>query len=576
MPNPQIPLPADNSPDYWTQLLTLSDAIASPTAGIAVKFMARTLESETVLALEAAARSLAAASAVQYQSAASTLEAVASWQRVNDALRAELGALLTRPLSEVNATSRVLIQSAIQDLQASAQSFAQAQVTGLVAESAEFIAKNLNAAFYAGYLIFKLKGDPSTYDVGKASLYALAGVGVGIAAAAFALPLAATAVAVVAAGLAAGAAWKYFAESVGLEEKTAPPFWDQANSPSELVKIVFDIANGLTRESQFESRRAALRVVYEMLSPGIAADDFLRIVDAAGIKRNTDSEEERMLNAIQKLVLGDAGVTSASTVESFLTAAYLLPRAISTNYGSTLQAVSLVNKSAPQVAALAQSDAGYRYALRELIPFTITGIDYSRFNANGELDLYNPSTDKGLTDRWLESRAKFLDTLIRYNTADGNLSPADIGGYYEDQRLGIKFGSSQGTVSRHVFGADSAATPLIGFNGDDFLFGGLAGDIITANGGNDYIEGGAGNDTINAGGALTKSLAKPETIRSTVARITTSSTVARTETSSMAGPETTSSTATRRRIRRIRPSSGLTTSTVVTVTTRFTVEVGTI
>ena len=75
-----------------------------------------------------------------------------------------------------------------------------------------------------------------------------------------------------------------------------------------------------------------------------------------------------------------------------------------------------------------------------------------------------------------------LEAVVRYNLADGNLSPQEIGAYYEDQRLGIKLGASDGTQARYVFANDEGAT-LVGYQQGDYLFGG------------------AGNDTIYGGGA---------------------------------------------------------------------------
>jgi hypothetical protein len=95
--------------------------------------------------------------------------------------------------------------------------------------------------------------------------------------------------------------------------------------------------------------------------------------------------------------------------------------------------VVLAGKSATEIEALAaqESSAGLavRYALRELNPFAVVGVDYlSRFT-NGELDLYRASEDRGLSPKWLKARATFLDALMRYNTVNGDLTAEQIGGY---------------------------------------------------------------------------------------------------------------------------------------------------
>jgi hypothetical protein len=165
--------------------------------------------------------------------------------------------------------------------------------------------------------------------------------------------------------------------------------------------------------------------------------------------------------------------------------------------------VVLAGKSATEIEALAaqESSAGLavRYALRELNPFAVVGVDYlSRFT-NGELDLYRASEDRGLSPKWLKARATFLDALMRYNTVNGDLTAEQIGGYFEDKRLGVKVGQRAGGRPVYVFGNDSTLTPLAGFDRDDFIFGATGGDTIVANAGADTIEGGGGDDTVDAG-----------------------------------------------------------------------------
>ncbi len=79
---------------------------------------------------------------------------------------------------------------------------------------------------------------------------------------------------------------------------------------------------------------------------------------------------------------------------------------------SGLTGLTLTGLSASDVSALqagAASLAGM-YALRELLPFTITGADYSHLNQNGELNPDNYS------DHYLEDRAEFLYYTMHENT----------------------------------------------------------------------------------------------------------------------------------------------------------------
>jgi VCBS repeat-containing protein len=165
----------------------------------------------------------------------------------------------------------------------------------------------------------------------------------------------------------------------------------------------------------------------------------------------------------------------------------------------------LAGRPAAQIAALAgrSDDTGraVRYALRQLEPFAVVGGDYSagRF-PNGELEFQEATSDRGMSARWIEARARFLEALNRYNIANGGLSQAQIGAYFEDRQLGIRIGSPTAAGALYLFAADAGGTPLDGLAGGDFLFGGAGPDAIAGNGGRDYLEGGEGGDVLAGGG----------------------------------------------------------------------------
>ena len=164
----------------------------------------------------------------------------------------------------------------------------------------------------------------------------------------------------------------------------------------------------------------------------------------------------------------------------------------------------LAGKPSSEVALLARRDddtgLAVRYALLQVEPFAVVGADYSsaRF-PNGELELGGASSERGMSHKWIEARAKFLEALGRYNAANGDLSLSAIGGYFEDRQRAIRFGLIASSLPGYIFGADSAGQPLVGAGAGDFLIGGAAGDTITAMGGDDYVEGGDGADVIDAG-----------------------------------------------------------------------------
>ena len=193
---------------------------------------------------------------------------------------------------------------------------------------------------------------------------------------------------------------------------------------------------------------------------------------------------------------------------------------------------SLADLSAAQIASVADapaednSDQAYRYALKALNPFAITGATalYAPFNTNGELNLYEADTGAGtLTKRWLEDRAKFLTTKIGINTNDqlfalNTLNPgASKNTWYKDLALGdnayVLTSSGRGLrnavsveallkkteAQRVFFGFDIADPSLTGGANADSLYGNGGDDRLSGLGGNDYLQGDAGWDRLYGG-----------------------------------------------------------------------------
>ncbi|RLJ61233.1 hypothetical protein [Sulfurisoma sediminicola] len=185
---------------------------------------------------------------------------------------------------------------------------------------------------------------------------------------------------------------------------------------------------------------------------------------------------------------------------------------------SGLTLVSLLGKSADALKGLAVNgdtdNLAYRYALRELNPFAVLGDNslYTKFNQNGELDLYNATTGHGeLTDDWLSDRAKFLHWANIANTTDKTVLFGPTYGYgdfrnwsYRDEARGVTLhiaGQRNGFPSSDpenqvIFGKDSADPDLKGGDQGDRLYGNLGDDTIHGNGGGDTLEGNGGDDTL--------------------------------------------------------------------------------
>jgi Ca2+-binding RTX toxin-like protein len=164
----------------------------------------------------------------------------------------------------------------------------------------------------------------------------------------------------------------------------------------------------------------------------------------------------------------------------------------------------LTDKSASQIVELAKrTDAtglAVRHALLNLYPFAVVGGNYgpTRY-ANGELDIDTASSGRGVTERWMEARARFLEKLLRYNVADGDLSESEIGAHFSDQARNISLGLVTPLRPNIIFASDSNQLQLSGSPRDDFIFGGANGESIVTGTGKDYVEAGGGDDRIDGG-----------------------------------------------------------------------------
>ena len=181
-------------------------------------------------------------------------------------------------------------------------------------------------------------------------------------------------------------------------------------------------------------------------------------------------------------------------------------------YGSDVSGVSELGSQAlnPGAAGLAA-----RYALKQLRYVAVEGIDYSTRNANGELDLFNPATNKGsLSNEWIVDRSAMLGWFVKVNIeqeisahknqfqiTDNSIS--DDGWLFDDRITNKKIEVRSPWIASHnahkaVFGGERIDAIEGGLN-TDRLYGGGGNDVIKGYDGKDYIEGGKGNDTIDGG-----------------------------------------------------------------------------
>jgi trimeric autotransporter adhesin len=265
--------------------------------------------------------------------------------------------------------------------------------------------------------------------------------------------------------------------------------------------------------------------LFARMDGNLSIGDIAAIFNAASNQANKSLESA--LHDLRQLFLGKQTVNATPTKlddrESFYTNLYGLQSSSAFQaWAGQVSVVSLADKPADAIRSLAQNDMSYRYALRELTPFAITGAPglYDAFNTNGELGLYDPTTESGqLTTRYLTDRAQMLFWQMARNTNDvANLVRRTDGGpsvdfvNYRDVVLNGKEVTVKDTVlvrggtgvgklgpqAQRAFGSDKANT-LTGYGFADELFGGGGKDTLDGRGGDDYLEGGQGDDALIGG-----------------------------------------------------------------------------
>ena len=127
----------------------------------------------------------------------------------------------------------------------------------------------------------------------------------------------------------------------------------------------------------------------------------------------------------------------------------------------------------------------YRFSLQHLLPMVITDLDYSKYNQNGELELYSKDNPNGMTKEYLEARNEMLSYKLQYSDMDidyndrlqiTEIFPITMGDrIYHDLESKLKLdidGVNPTTLASHhfIFGADGNDT-LKGSQLIDKLFG---------------------------------------------------------------------------------------------------------
>lgn len=235
--------------------------------------------------------------------------------------------------------------------------------------------------------------------------------------------------------------------------------------------------------------------------------------DLFGSEEYKDFDADKVLAAYQKVHALLSGNQSAQSVNSLNDLAAALKsnevqELFKLHRGSEI--LVLNEQTAETVLDSAAEDSANklaaRYALKNLNPFMIKGktIDYSRFNENGELELYSPANPNGMTDVYMKQRAKMLETLIAWPKSDPFVitdtdMPFNPNPLYHDlasdaHAIMYKVGTPVGPYI--IFGTDqNDAEGLVGGGQADYLFGGSGHDTLDGKEGSDYMEGGTGSDS---------------------------------------------------------------------------------
>ncbi|MBY0268810.1 MAG: hypothetical protein K2X06_02970 [Burkholderiales bacterium] len=268
--------------------------------------------------------------------------------------------------------------------------------------------------------------------------------------------------------------------------------------------------------------------VYHLLAtldPALATTGYKAILGAAAA--GTAASYERIVDALEKLIGTDSQPMPAGNDqrEALYMAITALHTAIDDRslFGATsilpittIDATSLVQGANGLPDATPDVALAYRYALKELNPFIVTGNSglYAIHNLNGELEPYNPVDRTGaLTSEWIADRAEFLTwkNLAYRNDVTALNGPISEHLRFIDLPQSINLtavptgaGTPVAALTRRIlFGGDGVEV-LTGGDKSDRLYGSGGIDYLAGKKDTDYLEGGAGRDVYEYNGyALT-------------------------------------------------------------------------
>jgi Ca2+-binding RTX toxin-like protein len=254
--------------------------------------------------------------------------------------------------------------------------------------------------------------------------------------------------------------------------------------------------------------------LYKSLDPALGDEGFGRLWTNAGDA--DDGRASSLFSYLRRTLLGASDALPAADDNKYADAvdssfAQLKDFLAANGHQGTV--VDLSGKSGSELADLAKTDAGYRYALKQLDSMAIVGSGalMTIHDANHELDRFDPDTgEANLSDAWISDRAKLLAWKLRTDAGGDAKSDDDQGWTFIDRStlaadgkpLRIEVAGKNGDALRNqvIFGNDAADGELLkGGAGTDRVYGGGGDDVLRGRAGNDHLEGGKGDDLVMGG-----------------------------------------------------------------------------
>ena len=235
--------------------------------------------------------------------------------------------------------------------------------------------------------------------------------------------------------------------------------------------------------------------LFGTIDSNLSVDTITDILNAFPVADN-DNLLEAVISTVGKIYGEDYPATETSSDEE--SSRDIFHANLSDLMSGISQAtITSLTQSSTTVLETLTGSKGQLYALLNLNPFYIEGVDYSFLNVDGYLEAENYS------EKFIQDRAAFLYHSIN----EGELSPTSEDIDFKDLSLDVQAYAGNGEIdlpvnAKYIFGsegADSIAGGSSIVNRADHLYGMGGNDTIQGYGGEDYIEGGAGRDTMNGG-----------------------------------------------------------------------------